>query len=519
MQPRLAPLLTAALLPQFAAAQQPPNIILFLVDDMGWQETSVPFYKERTPLNDRYRTPNMERLARQGVKFTRAYACPVSSPSRCSLLTGMNAARHRVTNWVGRYNQDTNAPGGNLTLPQWSWNGIQPATTTHPDDLPNSTLATTLPQLLSQAGYHTIHCGKGNFGAGYTSGANPANLGFHVNIAGSGAGCPESYLAADNYGTGFHHIRGLERYYRQGLFLTEALTREALRAMDTPISQGKPFFLYMSHYAIHTPYQADQRFTPNYQNSDHTGLYDPLLGEPLNSEEINHAALLEGMDRSLGDIMDYLQRRGIAHNTIIIFMSDNGGQAIAPRQGMHNRLQNYPARGGKGSAYDGGVHEPMIVSWQGVVRGGTENHNLVAIEDFFPTILQLAGIHTCHTLQTVDGQSLMPLLRQPLATRQRAIVTHYPNRWVENFDIAEGYGTYSAIISGDYHLIYSWEDRSLRLYNLMADPGEQTDLASRQPQLTRQLAAQLSDSLRAYHAQRPSPRGKARPVPWPDGRK
>ena len=188
MQPRLAPLLTAALLPQFAAAQQPPNIILFLVDDMGWQETSVPFYKERTPLNDRYRTPNMERLARQGVKFTRAYACPVSSPSRCSLLTGMNAARHRVTNWVGRYNQDTNAPGGNLTLPQWSWNGIQPATTTHPDDLPHSTLATTLPQLLSQAGYHTIHCGKGNFGAGYTSGANPANLGFHVNIAGSGAG-------------------------------------------------------------------------------------------------------------------------------------------------------------------------------------------------------------------------------------------------------------------------------------------------------------------------------------------
>ena len=508
-------LIAATALPVMAQ-QQKPNIILFLVDDMGWQETSVPFFRERTALNGRYRTPNMERLAEQGVKFMQAYACPVSSPSRCSLLTGMNAARHGVTNWVGRYNEDTNASGGDLDLPEWNWNGIQPATTTSPDDIPHSCLVTPLPELMRQGGYYTIHCGKGNFGSGYTSGADPKNFGFDVNIAGSGAGCPESYLAADNYGTGFHHIRGLEKYYKNGDFLTEALTQEALKAMQKPIDEGRPFFLYFAHYAIHTPYQADDRFTGNYRNADGTGKYDEMLNANLDREEINHAALLEGMDKSLGDVMDFLESRNIAQNTIIIFMSDNGGQGIWPRQGRHNRDQNYPARGGKGSAFDGGVHEPMIVSWPGVVKGGTENHNRVVIEDFFPTVLEMGGVSDYKTVQTTDGQSFVPLLRNPSLRRERPLITHYPNRWVESLEISEGYGTYSALMRDRHHLIYSWEDQSLRLYDLKADAGEQHDISSDNPALVRELARELGDSLRAYGAARPKIKGKYKPVPWPD---
>ena len=511
-------ILAATALPVMAQ-QQKPNIIVFLVDDMGWQETSVPFYKERTPLNDRYRTPNMERLAERGVKFMQAYACPVSSPSRCSLLTGMNAARHGVTNWVGRYDEDTNAPGGDLDLPEWNWNGIQPASSALSDDRRHSCPVTALPELMRQGGYYTIHCGKGNFGSGFTSGADPKNFGFDVNIAGSAAGCPESYLAADNYGTGFHHIRGLEKYYKRGDFLTEALTLEALKAMQKPIDEGIPFFLYFAHYAIHTPYQADTRFTGNYQDDDGTGCYDKMLGERLNKEEINHAALLEGMDKSLGDVMDFLEKEKIAQNTIIIFMSDNGGQGIWPRQGQHNRVQNYPARGGKGSAFDGGVHEPMIVCWPGVVMGGTENHNRVVIEDFFPTVLEIGGVTNSKTVQTIDGQSFAPLLRDPSLRRERPLITHYPNRWVESLQSSEGYGTYSALMRSRYHLIYSWEDRSLRLYDLEADPGEQQDIAKANPDVVKEMASELSDSLRSYGAARPVPKGKKKPVPWPDGKR
>ena len=137
-------------------------------------------------------------------------------------------------------------------------------------------------------------------------------------------------------------------------------------------------------------------------------------------------------------------------------MSDNGGQALSPRQGTKNRVQNYPARAGKGSSYDGGVHEPMIVYWPGVTEGGTENHNRVMIEDFFPTILSMANVTDYQTVQTVDGRAFTDLLRDPSLQRDRVTVWHYPNRWGESADRAEGYGAYSAIMKGTYHMIYFW---------------------------------------------------------------
>ena len=210
--------------------EQPPNIILFFVDDMGWQDTSVPFWSKRTLFNEIYKTPNMERLAKKGVKFTNAYATPVCSPTRVSLMTGMNAARHRVTNWTLKPDQkqpmELNHP--TLEFPDWNYNGIslQPL-------IPNTIYAKPLPKLLSEAGYHTIHAGKAHFGAiGYPS-SNPINLGFDVNIAGHAAGRPGSYLGIENFGNGktgnnVWAVPGLEKYHGQDIFLTEALTQEVI---------------------------------------------------------------------------------------------------------------------------------------------------------------------------------------------------------------------------------------------------------------------------------------------------
>ena len=467
-------------------SQEHPNIILFLVDDMGWQETSVPFYKEETPLNRRYNTPNMEKMAQNGVKFMQAYACAISSPTRCSLMSGMNAARHRVTNWTLNYNTQTDANSNVIQLPSWNFNGIQPAAKATAHDLANGTPITAFPEILQKAGYYTIHCGKAHFGSETTTGADPSNFGFDVNIAGAANGGPGSYLAENEYGSGSFHVSGLEKYYNTGTFLTEALTLEALKAIEKPINENRPFYLYMSHYAIHTPYDADTRYTGNYTN-----YFDEQLQANLNNQEINHAALVEGMDKSLGDILKYLEDHpDVAKNTVVLFMADNGGQAVSVRQGRANYDQNWPARGGKGSAYEGGVHEPMMLYWPGndKVQPGTENQSRIMIEDFFPTILDLAGVEDYETVQKVDGKSFAVILRDPSIERTRTNIWHFPSLWGESQDKAEGYGAYSAILKGDYRMIYFWESQERRLYNIKEDIGERNNLAKTEPELLKELS-------------------------------
>lgn len=516
----IPPLLAAAsaAAPPATPSSERPNIVLFLVDDMGWQDTSVPFWREPTPLNARYRTPNMERLAARGIKFTEAYACPVSSPSRASLITGMAAARHRVTNWTLHYATPTDQPGGRLLLPPWHCNGIRPEDRTTPHDTLLSTPATPLPQLLRNLGYHTILCGKAHFAAVSTAGADPHTLGFDVSIAGSAIGGPGSYLGSRRYGTGTFHVPELEKYEASGTFLTEALTREALAALDEPLATGKPFFLYLSHYAIHVPYDDDRRFSPGYRTPDGDGLYDAQLDAPLSEAEVRRAALIEGMDKSLGDVLDFLDARpDVARRTVILFVSDNGGQSVSPRQGRHDRDPNAPARGGKGSAHLGGVRVPLIAAWPGTVRGGTTSSSRVMIEDLFPTLLDIAGARHVRTLQHVDGRSIVPLMRTPSLCRPRPIVWHFPNHWDGSTDTDEGYGAFSALLDGPYHLLYFWEPRELRLYNVETDIGEQADMAPAHPDLAKRLARQLTDSLRAQGAQRPRDAATGQPVPWPDG--
>jgi len=290
-----------------ALAQDRPNVVVFLIDDMGLMDTSVPFVlgedgqPEIQPLNQWYRTPSMERLAAQGIRLTQFYANSVCSPTRTSILTGQGSARHRVTQWIRSEGNNR----GEFGPPEWNWVGLQPSDV-------------TLPGVLSAAGYRTIHVGKAHFGPNDHPAEFPQNIGFDVNIAGCSWGQPGSYYGQDGYG----HLKGnkgravpdLVEYHGSDTFLTEALTLEAMKQVDAAEQADEPFFLYLAHYAVHAPFQADPRFADDYKGKDYSN----------NAQA--YATLIAGMDKSLGDVMDHLQERGIAENTLIIFLGDNGGR-------------------------------------------------------------------------------------------------------------------------------------------------------------------------------------------------
>ncbi|MBO9727297.1 MAG: sulfatase [Chitinophaga sp.] len=481
-----------------------PNIIFFLVDDMGWQDTSVPFWDSITPANRKFHTPNMERLCKAGTKFTNAYAASVCTPSRVSLLTGMNVARHRVSNWTSLKNKAVDGQDSVLEAPDWNVNGISPI-----PGQERSVYATPLPQLLKAHGYYTIQCGKAHFGAYQTIGAEPLQLGFIKNIGGSAAGHPASYLAEDDFGRvpGRFILQaempGLDKYRKGKSFLTEDLTQEAMLAMDTAQQRKQPFFLYMAHYAVHLPYNTDNRFIQRY------------LDMGLPKPEAAYAALVEGMDQSLGELMDYLDQHHLTQNTIIVFMSDNGGFSHPPRQGGDN-TQNYPLRGGKGALYEGGIREPMIVRWEGVTKPGTVNTQYMIMEDFYPTILEWAGIKNYHTVQTIDGRSIIPYLKQPsLRDQQRALIWNYPNDWTGG-NLGADNSWLTAIRQGKWKLIYLEKQRRLELYDLEADIYEANDLAARFPEKTKALAKLLTQQLKQRHAQLPLYKGTRKAVPYPD---
>ncbi|MDF9829769.1 sulfatase [Parabacteroides sp. PF5-6] len=482
-----------------------PNIIVFLVDDMGWQDTSLPFWRERTPYNEVYETPHMERLARQGMMFTQAYASSVSSPSRCSLLTGMNAARHRVTNWTYPKNGSTDLVSETLLFPQWNVNGLAQVA-----GIAHTAHVTSLPQLLKDSGYHTIHCGKAHWGAVDTPGENPHHFGFEVNIAGHAGGGLASYLGEANFGNRTDGksnprfaIPGLEAYWGEDIFVTEVLTREACKALDQAQQYEQPFFLYLSHYAIHIPIDKDMRFYPKY------------IEKGLTQKEAAYASLIEGMDKSLGDLMDYLEENKLADNTILLFMSDNGGLSSTDvwRDGpLHT--QNAPLNSGKGSAYEGGIREPMIVSWPAKVEAGSKCDKYLLIEDFFPTILEMAGVNDYQTVQTTDGISFVPLLTQvgdPSAGR--CLIWNFPNLWGNT---GPGIGPSCTIRQDDWKLIYYYETGEKELFHLKTDIGEKENLVEKQPERVATLSRLLGEELRSRGAQRPLFKVSREAVPWPD---
>jgi len=462
-----------------------PNIILFLIDDMGWMDSSVPFGDSVGLLNKQFKTPNLALLAKQGVKFTNAYANSVCTPTRTSILTGMNVTHHGVTNWTSPVkNNTTDAKDAQFNPAPWKINGVEI----------NS--ITTYPQILKQAGYYTIHVGKAHWGSAGTPMSNPLNLGFMVNIAGHAAGHPQSYYGNDNYGnipgkSTYQSVPDLMNYHGSDTNLTEALTLEAIKSLEEPIRLKMPFYLNMAHYAVHVPIQPDVLF------------YQSYLEEGLDTANAKYASMVASMDKSLGDIMKFLSAKDIAKNTIIIFMSDNGGLSLGGARGKIAHVQNLPLRAGKGSMYEGGIRVPMIVKWPEVVKSNSNIHQYVIAEDFFPSILAMAGVSNFKTIQKVDGKSFVPLLKNNTITdTNRILVWHYPNKWVDGDGPAINYK--SAIRQGSWKLIYDLRNGHKELYNLSYDIGEHFDLSMQQPAKTKQLSLKLKEILEKNNAPMPS---------------
>lgn len=485
-------------------AQQRPNIILFLVDDMGWQDTSVLFWIQKTTLNQLYNTPNMERLAMEGMKFTNAYATPVCTPSRVSLMSGMNVTQHCITNWTSPQKDKITDQSDEQFLPaSWNFNGLSPQ-----PGIPNTAYATSFPQLLKKAGYFNIHVGKAHWGASGTPGANPYNFGFMVNISGHAAGHPQSYFGEDYYGNKpgkntWQSVPDLQEYYGRDVFLTEALTLEAIKSLDAPIQNKQPFFLNMAHYAVHVPLQADPRF------------YQKYLDKGMNVKEAMYASLIEGMDKSLGDIMDYLKLKKVDQNTIILFMSDNGGLGLVPPRGGQAHMHNLPLKSGKGSIYEGGIREPMLVKWPGVAKAGSRADQYVMIEDFFPTILEMAKVTNYKTAQKIDGKSFVSILKNAeYRDDQRFLYWHMPNKWIN--EEGPGINYKSAVRQGDWKMIYNMRDGSRELYNLKEDIAESRSLANEYPEKIKLLSKALSEQLKKWDAPMPIDKITKQPVSMPN---
>ncbi len=483
----LAALLAPLLILQVSSR---PNILFFLVDDMGWQETSVRFHTQPTKLNKIYQTPAMEKLASEGVLFTNAYACAICSPTRVSLMTGQNAARHRVTCWT--LQKDKSPERGNKTLKPspWNLNGLQPAAST----VPRSVAATTLPELLRKAGYRTIHAGKAHFGAKDTPGSDPKNLGFDVNIAGHYAGGPGSYHGDKNFSAHWRQknnhiwdVPGLEKYHGQKINLTEAITREAIAELEKTVAMKKPFYLYMSHYTVHAPWENDRRFIEKYQ------------GKGMPKQQITLASMLEGMDKSLGDLTATIKRLGVADNTIVVFMSDNGAPSQCQR--------NLPLRGHKITAFEGGSRVPLIVKWPGVTGKNLRTDTPMIIEDIFPTFLEMAGVPVPKDIP-VDGKTIVPILKNPSAKQpDRSLYWHYPNNYNQP--------AFSSVRQGDWKLIYGHTNQKLVLYNLKDDLSETTDFSQKHPEKTSKLAKALGTHLKSMDAVMPIIKATGKPVPFP----
>jgi len=480
-----------------------PNIIFFLVDDMGWMDTSQPFGDSVMRLNRIYSTPNMTRLAQEGMLFSRAYVNPVCTPTRTTLLTGMHAVRTRITNWTNtKFDTPTDYPDSVLQTPDWNRNGLSPVSTVH------AYTAKPLPQILKEVGYFTIHVGKAHWGSQGTLGADPLNLGFITNVAGSSIGNPQSFYGSENFGnipgkTTPWAVDGLQEFHGKEIYLTSALTRKAIQMMEYPIQRNQPFFLYLGHYAVHTPIQPDQQFVKRY------------LEMGLDEKEAAYASMVEGMDQSLGEILNYLESKKISDNTIIIFLSDNGGLSNAGRGGIRN-THNLPLRSGKGSVYEGGIRVPFIVKWPGITKPGTKTSTVVRAEDMFPTLLEMANVKDPFATEARDGTSIKSILMNPQQKHKedRPVIIHYPHRWTVNED--EGIAWTSGLVLDDWKLVYLMKEKKLELYNLNVDIGEKNNLAGSNPDQLAKLANVLTNELKKRNAQMPTWKIDGKPVAWPN---
>lgn len=428
------------------AAPSQPNIVLIVADDLGWTDLSC--YG-----SDLYETPHLDRLARDGMKFTQAYsACTVCSPTRAAILTGKYPARLHITDWI------PGLPPENpkLLVPPWT------------KYLPLEEI--TIARALRSAGYVTASIGKWHLGG---EEYYPEKHGFDVNIAGSSAPAPPSYFAP-------YKIATLPDG-PQGEYITDRLGEEALKFIEQ--HKDKPFFLYLPHFAVHTPIQGKEALIQKYRAKNRSG---------LKQKNAVYAAMIESLDDSVGRIRRKLDELKLADHTVVIFASDNGGRVPT--------TSNLPLRVGKGSCYEGGTRVPLIAHWPGVTKPGSVCETPVISMDLFPTLLEIAGEKEA-ARRAVDGVNLAPLLRQDGGWKREALFWHYPH--YQHYQLG-GTTPYGAIRAGDFKLIEFFDDLRVELYNLREDVGEQRNLAAQMPAKADELRARLHAWWKEVGAQMPS---------------
>ena len=429
----LAYLLAANGLAEVGAGGKAPNFVFLFVDDMGWAD--VGCYG-----NTFHETPHIDRLAADGLRFTDAYAaCPVCSPTRASLMTGKYTPRTGVTDWI---------PGN-------SYNDVPLECQQTQEYL--SLDEVTLAEALKAGGYNTAFLGKWHLGK---EKYYPTEQGFDINIAGNHKGHPHNGFFSP------WNLQNLENGPK-GQYLTDRLTKEAIDLLKDYRTQEAPFLLYMSYYTVHAPVQAPKEKIQKYRQKDPKGPW----------KNAKYAAMVEALDDNVGRLLKALERLGLAENTVVFFFSDNGGWWRA--------TENHPLRGYKGQLYEGGIREPMIVRWPGVTEPGTVCHEPVISTDFYPTMLDIAGLDP-RPEQHKDGVSLVPLLQGGGTLDRKAIYWHYPHYCLQH----KGYPS-GAVRKGDYKLIEFYEDRHLELYNLARDIGEKNNMAEENPEKASELARML----------------------------
>ncbi|QDV42357.1 Arylsulfatase [Stieleria neptunia] len=440
---------------------KPPNIVLIMADDLGWKDLHC--YG-----NEKLDTPNLDRLAEQGLLFTDAYsAAPVCTPTRAALMTGESPARLNITNHAGGHPPNFQKPGTDLITPIWLRH------------LPLERV--TLAEQLKQAGYATGFVGKWHLSHRSRSKSNPdqdqptepelrpEHQGFDINIGGCRFGGPPSYFSP-------YKIPNLTGK-TEGEYLPDRCADECVRFIKSAQEDGnRPFFLCWWNYSVHYPFEAPADLIAKYEQRKGPGVENPT-----------YAAMIEGMDRSIGKVITAIDQQGLGEQTLVIFTSDNGPFAANVQ----------PLRAEKGFLYEGGIRVPMIVRWTGRVSPSTQTSTPAITMDIHATILDAANLNADPS-NTPDGISLVPLIENGTEPTRDSIFFHYPNY---AFHKQNRLG--SAVRSGDYKLILYYDDDSIELYNLKDDISESNNLADKLPEKAQQLRSELEAWLKETNASRP----------------
>lgn len=433
------------------ADQPQPNILFIMIDDMGWMDLHCQG-------NEHLTTPNVDHLAEQGVRFTDAYAAaPVCSPTRAAVMTGLSPARLHITNHLPH--QDRFTPEDSELLPAAMEDHLA---------LDYTTIAERLKE---DAGYKTAFIGKWHLYTGRNHQYAPQHQGFDLNIGGCAFGGPRTFF--DPYRIDFLEDR------REGEYLPDRLADETIAFMQAAVKSNRPFYTALFNYTVHWPMEAPEELIEKYSNRPKQGYRDH-----------RYAAMIEAMDNAIGRILKEIDRLGIAEDTFVVFTSDNG-----PFGGVGDPT---PLRGDKGHLYEGGIRVPLIVRWPGKITSGRTCKEPVILTDFYPTLLEVAGLKPS-TEYAGDGASLMPLLTSEIPPERDAIFWHYPN-----FAFHKDNRLGSAVRMDNLKLIEFFDDNSVELYDLLEDLGERRNLAASMPE----KAAAMKERLHRWR----SDSGAAMPV-------